>query len=404
MMQKSPRSVLAGVGLILIFLVAAFNELTYTFFFTPTVWISNGIRLVIWSIDFVLIMVGLFVTHKAGVKRVFEASMAFVLTIAALLIIEAMFFGLYTVTRPVPTFQGDFYAKGHQSDSALGYKPRPNSRTSAMSKLNGEVSYDISYTIDQHGRRVTPQSRSYHKDLFALFFGCSYTFGVGVEDNQTLPFYFSQHAARHRVYNYGFGGYGPHQMLAQLEREDFRSEIKENSGIGVYTFIDHHVHRANGTSDSVWGLGWEGPFYTLDGSGQLVRHGSFRSGRPVQSLLNYSVSQSYVVKYFNASIPIINEAHFELTARIVEKARDTFRAKFGSDEFYVLLFPRTQEARRIIPRLEKAHVKYLDYSGLFQDRWKQFKIPGDGHPTPDAYRIVAAKLANDIGIAGGAPF
>ena len=70
------------------------------------------------------------------------------------------------------------------------------------------------------------------------------TFGLGVNDNETMPFYVAHFASHYRPYNYGVSGYGPHNMLAQLQRGNLTKEINENHGIAIYTFIDHHIDRA----------------------------------------------------------------------------------------------------------------------------------------------------------------
>jgi len=123
------------------------------------------------------------------------------------------------------------------------------------------------------------------------------TFGLGVNDNETMPFYVGQYASRYRPYNYGVSGYGPHYMLAQLQRSDLTKEIDENHGMAIYTFIDHHIDRAIGTM-RVYNQ-WEehAPFYTLDTHDRLVRKGDFTSGRPLVSFLYWVMGKSQILQY-----------------------------------------------------------------------------------------------------------
>lgn len=59
-----------------------------------------------------------------------------------------------------------------------------------------------------------------------LFFDDSLTFGEGVNDNQTMPYRVGMRSAGAlRVYNFAFHGYGPHQMLAQIELGVVRDTI-----------------------------------------------------------------------------------------------------------------------------------------------------------------------------------
>ena len=40
------------------------------------------------------------------------------------------------------------------------------------------------------------------------------TFGLWVNDDETMPFYAAQYASHYRPYNYGVSGYGPNHMLS----------------------------------------------------------------------------------------------------------------------------------------------------------------------------------------------
>ena len=145
----------------------------------------------------------------------------------------------------------------------------------------GQRLHQATYTTDAYHRRITPVDHPEQRHKFLLFFGCSMTFGLGVNDDETMPFYVAQYASHYRPYNYGVSGYGPHYMLAQLQRGDLPKEIHEHQGIAIYTFIDHHINRAIGTM-RVYNQ-WEqhAPFYTLDAHDRLVRKGDFTSGRPL---------------------------------------------------------------------------------------------------------------------------
>jgi hypothetical protein len=47
-------------------------------------------------------------------------------------------------------------------------------------------------------------------------FGCSFTFREGVEDREAMPYLVGE-LSKYIVYNFGFHGYGAHQMLSALE-------------------------------------------------------------------------------------------------------------------------------------------------------------------------------------------
>src|SRR5712691_3185700 len=145
-----------------------------------------------------------------------------------------------------------------------------------------------------------------------------------------------------------------------------------------------------------WGL--QIPFYTIDDHDRLVRKGSFTSGRPFLSLLYWGMGKSQILKAYGVNVPSrIREDHIRLTARIIEESRNAFKKQFPSGEFYLLLYPGVRRGKEMIPYLERAGVKYLDYSSLIKWPHQEFTLEDDRHPTAKGHRIVAAQLAQDLG-------
>jgi len=146
-------------------------------------------------------------------------------------------------------------------DPILGYKPTPNAVVEATKEVNGKTIYQAIYSIDRFSRRITPVKNK--ADKFLLFFGGSFTFGEGVNDNETLPYYVVKEANQYQPYNYGFHGYGPQEMLAKLESKNFASELTQKQGHLIYSFIDPHVERAAGSMYVYNGWGKDMPYFCL---------------------------------------------------------------------------------------------------------------------------------------------
>jgi hypothetical protein len=66
---------------------------------------------------------------------------------------------------------------------------------------DGHVIYDASYAIDAAGLRVTPPGKPGPP---TFFFGDSFTFGEGVDDQHSLPYLYSLKTGR-RAENFGVG-------------------------------------------------------------------------------------------------------------------------------------------------------------------------------------------------------
>ena len=171
-------------------------------------------------------------------------------------------------------YEGD-YNRMCCPNPILGYSPEPDNKYHAVMKRNGKKVYDCLYTFDEYIRRITPSSDKNFKTKFALFFGCSFTIGEGVNDDETMPHYFSE-CMPYMSYNYGFPGYGPQNMLAKLQDKGIRAEMPERDGILIYTFIDDHICRAIGSMRVYNEWATNLPYYILS-NGKLTRKGLFGS-------------------------------------------------------------------------------------------------------------------------------
>jgi len=331
-------------------------------------------------------------------RTLLAAGVVVAVTLILIGAVETCFYCLNHGHQQDIVMEGDILKRNFfMRNDALGYKPQPSMRVSSIRKANGATIYSAVYTTDAHGRRLTPQPRlSEPPKRFALFFGCSYTFGEGLNDNETLPLFFSRSAPLYRAYNYGLSGYGPQQMLEHLKRQAMAEEISEQHGIGVYTFMDHHVKRVIGAmrSYSLWADIM--PYYYLNGQNSLIRNGCFKTGRPVLNRLYWLLNKSQVVQYFNLDLPRINENHFKLTARILEESAVLFNKKFPGSQLYILFYPGSRWSTRIKPYLERAGIKSIDYSQLFDPQQPEYHIAGDIHPSPQALSVLAEKLSADI--------
>jgi hypothetical protein len=289
----------------------------------------------------------------------------------------------------------------YQAHSELGWAPKPGIKTRAWKRVAGEPVYDVQYSIDGLARRITPGAAPGPRRTFLLFFGCSVTFGEGVQDTETLPHFVAERAPHVRTYNYGFHGYGPQHLLARLETEDLRTQVAEAEGTLVYLFIDAHVNRAIGSMVVYTGWADTAPYYERGPDSALVRHGTLTTGRPMTSIVYSILGRSQVLKRWHLDVPpVITKRHVDLTARILAASAGRFRQQFGKGRFVVVIFPGSQHALRLGRALERHGVEFLDYSALFDAADPAYTIPNDWHPSPLAHRRLAERLVMDLGLGG----
>jgi hypothetical protein len=310
-------------------------------------------------------------------------------------LIEGFFALLNASQQPqVETYVDPGY---YQEQNDLGWAPRPGITTRASKCVDGVPIYDVEYAIDDRGRRITPVASTQGRTRFVLFFGCSCTFGEGLAQTETLPFFVSKGAPRIMPYNYGFHGYGPQHLLARLESGSLRGEVEEREGDLVYLFIDSHVNRAIGSLAVYNGWAHSAPNYVIDASGEHVRRGTLTTGRPLTALAYSLLGSSQVLRHFRVEVPpVITDDHVEFTARIFARSAALFHEQFGPGRFVVVISPGSTLAGRLGSALERLGVESLDYSQLFDYQQPEYHLPEDWHPTAKANQVMAERLDADL--------
>lgn len=191
-------------------------------------------------------------------------------------------------------------------------------------------------------------------------------------------------------------------MLQRLEGD---APLQDDAGIDamlVYVFIPGHVRRVIGSMRiaTSWGRGF--PSYALNAEDELFRLGNFSDSRPFVSKAYAFLSQERILSYYNVDLPLhIGPKHLDLTARVIAESHERFLARFGSDEFYVVLYPSNPRdefsAQELIPYLDAVDVSYFDYTDLFDDG-EGYWLPHDEHPTALAHEAIGARLVRDLGL------
>lgn len=148
-------------------------------------------------------------------------------------------------------------------DPFLGSKNRPGFEGIHYSRIDGKEIYSCEYHIDENGRRITPVDTPEDRDQAALFFGCSLTFGYGVEQDETLPACFGRICKNYLPVNYAVGGYGPQHMWLQIQQPDFKKQVPRDKGVVIYGFIHHHLDRLMGERTLVSKWGWRLPWLDI---------------------------------------------------------------------------------------------------------------------------------------------
>ena len=277
----------------------------------------------------------------------------------------------------------------------LGYAPRKGVAVDVEKVHREGLVYRARYSIDADGLRRSPVAPASAPAV--LFFGGSVTFGEGLDDQEAMPYRVGARLGdSRRVYNFGFHGYGPHQMLAALEHHLVESVVRGPVGTVVYQAIPAHLARAAGRAP------WDrrGPWYRLDEQGRVRYEGRF-DDRLGSSLLP-TLERSLVHRRAFGHERGVDPSDVALVAGIVARAREECARRFPGSTFAVLLWGKPDDpahrglaseltrrgievhpVRKILPRYTEDPLRYQ--IGAF-----------DAHPNARAQDLIARYVVEHI--------
>jgi hypothetical protein len=279
----------------------------------------------------------------------------------------------------------------YDDDPLLGYGPQKNIRTQATKRHHESLVYSATYTIDGNGLRVTPAAA--RASTSVLFFGGSVTFGEGLNDEYAMPYRVGVLSGDTvHVYNFGFHGYGPHQMLAAIEQRRASSIVSEPVTAVVYQAIPAHVARSAGRAP------WDqrGPWYRLGTDGRVRFSGHFndRISAQIGALFSRSLTYQRIVGFERR----ISDADVTLFAAIVGRARDETARKFPGSAFFVLLWGYQEDPlfEQLSAGLVDQGLTVVPIHGIlphYADDPARYQIgPHDKHPNVLAQRLIAEHI------------
>ncbi len=301
------------------------------------------------------------------------------------------------------------------ADEILGYKPAPGKSFTHRTSVRDGLLYHVTYTINGEGLRIASpvETTAAINQPCVAFFGDSFTFGEGVNDEQTMPYQVWKNVTgRYHTVNFGFLGYGPHQMLAALEQGYLESQGHCRPAHVIYQTIPEHLPRSAGLEF------WDphGPRYVLDSAGP-VRHAGHFDDVPATGILDRlrsthrqlppewkdRLNQSALYRTLLRTHRAVNEQDAALYGEIVGSAKQLIETRYPGARFHVLLWDfddATQDTERIQQTLAQHHVPVTTMSQILRDfpadRGRYEIHPDDRHPNALAHAQIADFVAQHL--------
>jgi hypothetical protein len=310
---------------------------------------------------------------------------------------------LYVGERETERNQPRYSQKHTVPHAVLGVVPAKDTVTRATRYHGERLDYDVTYTIDARGLRIAPSTLSDEGGSCVLFFGCSFTFGEGLNDDEALPYQVGvKTAGKYTVLNFGFSGYGAHQMLAMLEQGYLEQIVRCTPRYAIYTSVPDHVRRSAGVSRYPFG-----PRYVLSPDGQLKMHGLInpsRTGPVVEgSRLLYQLAKSQIYRAISAR-GTIDDQDTRLYLQIVMASAKLLRERYPQASFHVLLWDDPygetdlylKVKRGLIDGALPVHLVSDILPNYRSDRMRYRLSPDDRHPSALANERLAEWLQGNV--------
>jgi hypothetical protein len=298
--------------------------------------------------------------------------------------------GLYYVTKPQVIVTRTAPEEWRRDSIGLGALPVPKTATEFREFLDGRLITDVTYGIDARGLREIPLAapRPSHK---IAFFGCSYMFGHGVEDDQTLPFYFVQEArGTFEGFNFAGEGWGPHQMLRELET-GFVRRVAGAPELAIYEVIPDHLRRVAGRAP------WEdGPKYELCPGEGVCYAGPFHSS--FYAIFRRWFSGSWTIRFLgNYFARLSRPADLPLFLAVLKRTR--FLLEESGSRLVIVLWDQNDLAKAIMRTLSANHFEVIEVSAVVaeSDLTKPPITQLDRHPSPATNQAIARYLWKMVG-------
>ncbi|MDD5020645.1 MAG: hypothetical protein PHR82_00735 [Endomicrobiaceae bacterium] len=266
-----------------------------------------------------------------------------------------------------------------QSGQKRKYENRP-------ANTNEIVLYDVVYSQYLNGFRYT--RCNLNSDTNYVFLGCSFAFGDGLNDNQTLPYYFSKLMNfENNVLNCGMSGRSTNMVINILESDIINNFISENSKTKyfIYSLIDDHMPRNFRISC----------YREFPKDNWLYKNGKWKRVSQPFGILKVMFARSYIFnKIFLDFIEKHNMPYYEeYMIKSLQRIKEIAEIKYKS-KLIIVLGRCCQQNLLFLNEIKKTDLDLVFLPEAFDSI--EYKIKKDGHPSAKANEELANILISHI--------
>ncbi len=277
----------------------------------------------------------------------------------------------------------------------LAYAQIHNQHKDSFSLRKGHVGsikedrYFAISSFSMKGLSFRPVCAKHLKKRPIILFGCSYTYGVFLENNQTFSYKLSNYTNR-TVYNRGVAGTGLPFMYYQLKETDIKKDIPDTEYI-IYTFINDHLNRL-----------YKYRSWTQAENTNIVyklEENKLVESKPVSTLYMETYISRVIEEEF-ANIQVKNKKYDKLFYALMDESMKLAKEKYPGVKFVFLVYDSA--SKKLINRLKDKGFIVIYVSELLNSRneikKEKYFVFDKCHPSEEAWDLLVPKLAAKLNL------
>jgi len=200
-----------------------------------------------------------------------------------------------------------------------------------LSKEKLSYFFPLKEKINEDFYEFRPVEYKKGKKLPIVIFGCSYAYGISLEENETLSYQLSNYTNR-TVYNKGVAGGGAGSMLYFLQNPEFKKEIPDAECF-IYVFMPDHIRRVY-TNSIEWFHKYLRASYYISNNGDLKE---MKLNKLKFLLFSTATYRLYSYIYSNKFM-YDSKNEYNLFFRILEESNNVIKKEYPNSKFVILVY------------------------------------------------------------------
>ncbi len=367
-------------GLVILSIMAIWIFSHYIFLYVSLVWLVIIVIKVMFSKN-----------EKIKLFAIYMGSVILAFFLAELYFINL---SIKDSTETKPTKEVTYIA-GWENRKLVGGSPLSNSKILHRLVYGDSIVFDVTQTIGNNTIRHTP-GQTNSDAIPILFLGCSFTYGAGLNDDETLPYFLQTTSnGQFKTINMGSNSYGAHQTLAILQaRYEEKELLGQKPKAAFFTAITDHIFRGTGVFANTFG-----PKYILNDKKEIVYKGITPSYiERSENFLRFHLGKSYTLNRVFFGRRKAKDRQIELVVAMIHKASVIFESRYDAP-FYCLLWDEFDAEpglyEKILKRLEQKKVKTLEINKIIPNYTNDpspYLLYQNGHPNGRVNQLIGEYL------------